>query len=742
MRISIVNMSAISDEEVHRVVRAINNQIEHDFAPYWHMSATLRLEGRARLRPGKDPGRDRHPDVRGDAIIYLWDDVSATDALGYHDLSNAGLPYGFVFTELSRSLGELWSVTLSHEALELIGDATANLLAAGPHPGEPDRQVFHWYEMCDAVQAESYGIDGILVSNFVLPLYFTPDQEKGARNDFLGKVRKDGSTLPSFGINPGGYVGFFDPESKSHDTFSLAGDQLAQQRLTVKAAVGSARRAARYRGLGTTPAPTHRARAADELATARVAATVPPAQAAKDGNAAKAGDLPKLGDSDLALFEQRLATDPDGTLLAVKHVLGDVASTWDVERLRGFIKIVKTEHDPAHAATVKRAAITFGLPGSKNLPAGFSFEGMTPQIPIEPTNCQFEEERDAWGWIRHSGWAFINEKTKSILKAPFREPAAAPYLDTPDGPVTSVALLADFGTGLYHARYNARHIESFAPKYAFHLGDVYYAGKEQEFRDRFANVLKPILEKGTELFALNSNHEMLSGGAWYYEYLDDKRGSYGEAKQRQKSSLFTLQVGRFRFIAIDTDYHQGGRLPASLKGWLGTQLARSGTDGQINILLSANQPYNLGSPNLTTLYQEDLKDFASQGLIDLWFWGNTHYCALYDRRDAAAGGKPVLPFVGSCIGHAGYPYDVIRDPEKKKSASAADVRFLEDKSRFWGTNVRPDRGNNGFVLMTLKHDTGEIVLEYIDWRKIRRATCTLGADAAGVVRIKTVNVTA
>jgi hypothetical protein len=46
-------------------------------------------------------------------------------------------------------LGESWTVTLSHEALELIADPEVNLLVAGPHPSQPKVDVFHWYEMCD-----------------------------------------------------------------------------------------------------------------------------------------------------------------------------------------------------------------------------------------------------------------------------------------------------------------------------------------------------------------------------------------------------------------------------------------------------------------------------------------------------------------------------------------------------------------------------------------------------------------
>ena len=70
--------------------------------------------------------------------------------------------------------------------------------------------VFHWYEMCDAVQAETYKVLGVEVPNFVLPLYFTGGEELRGRNDYLGRANNS-KTLISFGVNPGGYVGFFNP---------------------------------------------------------------------------------------------------------------------------------------------------------------------------------------------------------------------------------------------------------------------------------------------------------------------------------------------------------------------------------------------------------------------------------------------------------------------------------------------------------------------------------------------------
>ena len=137
-------------------------------------------------------------------------------------------------------------MTLSHEALELVGDPEANRLVAGPHPDiHPNWEVYHWYEMCDAVQAETYEIDGVEVSNFLLPLYFTKHEEPGSRNDFLGRL----PALVSFGVSPGGYVGFSNPLNGTNNTY--APDRLGRARARIKAQAGQASRSVRYMRLGT-----------------------------------------------------------------------------------------------------------------------------------------------------------------------------------------------------------------------------------------------------------------------------------------------------------------------------------------------------------------------------------------------------------------------------------------------------------------------------------------------------------
>jgi hypothetical protein len=223
----------MTKSRLRRALSAVQKQIDRDFTPYWGMPCMLR-EG--------PPQRPAGPEHQDSCVLYIQKKANIEDALGYHDRTARGVPFGFVFLDVSLELGEPWTVTLSHEVLEMIADPHVNVLAMGPHPTQR-RSVFHWYEMCDAVQAQTYNIDGTEVSNFLLPFYFTVEAEPGPC-DFLK------SGVKSFKVAPGGYVGFFDPDKGEHVTYAARGDKQAQKRMKVKAALGPARRSNRYKSSG------------------------------------------------------------------------------------------------------------------------------------------------------------------------------------------------------------------------------------------------------------------------------------------------------------------------------------------------------------------------------------------------------------------------------------------------------------------------------------------------------------
>lgn len=187
--VSVINQSKrISHEDAAAMTAAVGKQLARDVAPLYGLMPALEF-----VQPGGTP-------TPGGCPCYLMDEPDVDGALGYHDEDAQGVAYIKVFVNPTLDNGgtvktgpNAVSVTLSHEVLELVGDAPANKWVDGPSGND------FAYELCDAVEGDSYEIDGVSVSNFVLQAFFDPHAEKGSRFDFLGKLGRP------FTMTPGGY---------------------------------------------------------------------------------------------------------------------------------------------------------------------------------------------------------------------------------------------------------------------------------------------------------------------------------------------------------------------------------------------------------------------------------------------------------------------------------------------------------------------------------------------------------
>jgi hypothetical protein len=127
----------------------------------------------------------------GAVPLVIVDDPGDLDrVLGFHDITPDG-PYGRIFTNPvldngGSALGDRGdpslsvSAVLSHELLEWWYDPTCNFWA---DRGRSSIAL----ELCDPVEADWYRIDGVAVSNYVLPAWFDPLNKTGPW-DFLGKL--------------------------------------------------------------------------------------------------------------------------------------------------------------------------------------------------------------------------------------------------------------------------------------------------------------------------------------------------------------------------------------------------------------------------------------------------------------------------------------------------------------------------------------------------------------------------
>jgi hypothetical protein len=236
MILTVANIStAIGSADFQAAIAAIGRQVNEDFAPEWGISANVRGTA-VSLKNRKAPIQGNH-----DAIIYVGDSsqdptTGVEGALGYHSANHSGIPYGFVYLDITDEFGENWTTTLSHEVLELLGDPTAAMTVSGPAPNGPGGSVHYDLEVCDPTQGDSYDIDSIIVSNFVGKSYFELTGGSGDTN-FL---KLD---LAAFGVRPGGYFQYED----FRGTHQVQGERVTERMLAAKRLMKTGRRNERRR---------------------------------------------------------------------------------------------------------------------------------------------------------------------------------------------------------------------------------------------------------------------------------------------------------------------------------------------------------------------------------------------------------------------------------------------------------------------------------------------------------------
>ena len=148
--------------------------------------------------------------VKGAWAMVFLDDADAPGALAYHDLTPDGLPQSKVFVKTTLQDHQLVSVSASHELVEMLVDPAINLLTTGPDP-----KIVYAYESADPVEALSFPVQGIPMSDFVYPAYFEDFHKSGSvKFDQLKKVSRP------FQILSGGYQIIFKNGKWSNVTVS------------------------------------------------------------------------------------------------------------------------------------------------------------------------------------------------------------------------------------------------------------------------------------------------------------------------------------------------------------------------------------------------------------------------------------------------------------------------------------------------------------------------------------------
>ena len=158
----------------------MQKQVTRDFTPIWGCRATVDAFEDLASVPSDyyhvvvfgDPERARRTSSRSRSArdrAALIDELRARAAQGIHLNAFTRQPFALV------AASDTWTVSLSHEVLEMLADPFGNRLdrrRASAH--DPSQRVKYLLEVCDPCQSAWYPVNGIPVSDFYTPRYFDP----------------------------------------------------------------------------------------------------------------------------------------------------------------------------------------------------------------------------------------------------------------------------------------------------------------------------------------------------------------------------------------------------------------------------------------------------------------------------------------------------------------------------------------------------------------------------------------
>jgi hypothetical protein len=182
---------------------AIQKQITRDFGPIWEIAADVAAFGELSDVP------------LGYWPIVIRDDIHEQGAQGIHLNRHNGQPFALA------QFSDNWTLTTSHECLEMLADPSGNRTQAGNSVKPGQGRVEYLVEVCDPSEAAqfAYSSNGVLVSDFYTPNFFDPVRASGVRYSFTGAITEPRKVLD------GGYLSWLDPETGHLFQVFVTGEQ-------------------------------------------------------------------------------------------------------------------------------------------------------------------------------------------------------------------------------------------------------------------------------------------------------------------------------------------------------------------------------------------------------------------------------------------------------------------------------------------------------------------------------------
>jgi hypothetical protein len=221
--ITVQNLSSVlTDEQAQAITAALHVQATSDYN-----GSPWVTDGRAQPAAKVEFVAKDAPVPDGTWHIELLDSSTQEGALGFHEdvpfkqgtpsgrLEKASqnsqrgrregtpeLPLAKIFCKTTQEAGEQPSEVASHEMLEMLVDP--QVVPKPKTKTDEETQRIYPLEVCDPVQQSGSAIEGVPLSNFVLPAYFKLQQSSDPTQYDRYKVL----SLPVPAMTPGGYLSF------------------------------------------------------------------------------------------------------------------------------------------------------------------------------------------------------------------------------------------------------------------------------------------------------------------------------------------------------------------------------------------------------------------------------------------------------------------------------------------------------------------------------------------------------
>jgi len=290
-----------------------------------------------------------------------------------------------------------------------------------------------------------------------------------------------------------------------------------------------------------------------------------------------------------------------------------------------------------------------------------------------------------------------------------------------------VALFSDWGSGTVNAFNILKSIASQNPDILIHMGDVYYSGTPEEYKNNYVDPIKKYFANTCPnclILSMPGNHDLYSGGIGYYNALD-------EFVSNQKTSFFEIHNDYVQIQAFDTAHNDSKVNITNLMQGIANETYVEAEEMQWHIekindavknnrklIMLSHHPFIAFNDGLTKkngnfiptnerLYNQ-FKNTINN--MTVHFAGHLHNCILYEPYYFnTRGSTNEIHLNERIIGHAGcYNNSNITNlyiPDATIDTSEYEMPVLKSDSDKWKIDTNGETINLGYCILNIADNT-------------------------------------